>query len=401
MSWSRAASVRAAALAAGLALTGGARLLAESPSSFSPCDVLERESTCWNRRARELVGRHRVDPPRASRVYAILSIAQHEAMIAARGGGSGELGLRGLREGAAVDAASQVVLSELFALTAIPPPLTRADRRAGAEVGHRVAGEVLGLFATDGSQAEHGVSPPLGPQRWRSQVGRPPLRPSWGNVRPLAVQSADEYLPPPPPDPQSQDFLTALEQVRQTATDPSEVQRRSAAFWDDSIGTPTPTGHWNAIAAQLVARATLDEEEATRVVAVLNVAMMDAGIVCWRAKYLYWTMRPNQADPAIRPLLKVPNFPAYPSGHAAFSGAAAAVLAHFFPAHAMELRATAEAAALSRVFGGIHYPYDAEAGLVVGQRVARVVIGRSVEQVPLLRDLAARSSTTQAQSPAR
>ena len=188
--------------------------------------------------------------------------------------------------------------------------------------------------------------------------------------------------------------------ARRTVADASESQRRSATFWDDSIGTPTPSGHWNAIATQLIARAGLEEEEATLALAIMNVAMMDAGIVCWRTKYLHWTMRPNQVDPAIRPLLKVPNFPAYPSGHAAFSGAAAEVLAHFFPGDATELRAMADAAALSRVFAGIHYPYDSEAGLAVGRTVARMAIELSSENAPLLRDLAARSHTSQAQSPA-
>ncbi len=113
--------------------------------------------------------------------------------------------------------------------------------------------------------------------------------------------------------------------------------------------------------------------------AVTNAATMDAGIAVWDAKYAYWLIRPSRADPAITTPVGLPNFPSYVSGHAGFSGAAADVLAHFFPAEAAALRARAEEAAMSRLYGGIHYRFDNEAGMELGRRIARLALSMDVK----------------------
>jgi membrane-associated phospholipid phosphatase len=99
-------------------------------------------------------------------------------------------------------------------------------------------------------------------------------------------------------------------------------------------------------------------------------ATLDANIACHDAKYTYWTPRPSQVDPSIRPIVGLPNHPSYPSNHACDSGAAADVLARLFPTQRVALQAMAREAAESRIDAGIHYRFDMDAGLAIGRAAA-------------------------------
>ncbi|HYR10254.1 MAG TPA: phosphatase PAP2 family protein, partial [Longimicrobium sp.] len=158
----------------------------------------------------------------------------------------------------------------------------------------------------------------------------------------------------------------------------------AAYEWEDGMGSPTPPGHWNVLASMLITETGLSDLESARVLAVMNIAMFDASIACWETKFHYWSQRPSQANPRIRMSVPLPNFPSYPSGHAAFSGAASEILAARFPERAPALRTWAADAAWSRILGGIHYRFDGEAGLVQGRSVAHWVLQRIGEGGPLL-----------------
>ena len=101
--------------------------------------------------------------------------------------------------------------------------------------------------------------------------------------------------------------------------------------WADGVSTPTPPGHWNFIAAPYVASAKFSEVRAARAFALLNMAMHDAAVGCWDAKFAYFNPRPSQLDPGIQTVVGLPNFPSYTSGHSTFSAAAAEVLSYLFP----------------------------------------------------------------------
>lgn len=96
------------------------------------------------------------------------------------------------------------------------------------------------------------------------------------------------------------------------------------------------------------------------------------------AKFFYWLLRPTMADPAITLSIPLPNFPSYPSNHAVISGGMARVLGAMFPAEKARLDALAEEAALSRVLGGIHYRFDADAGLTLGRAIATWALAHDV-----------------------
>jgi membrane-associated phospholipid phosphatase len=113
-----------------------------------------------------------------------------------------------------------------------------------------------------------------------------------------------------------------------------------------------------------------------RTYALMNVAVADAGICTWDVKFLYYFPRPSQIDPSIKTATGLPNFPAYTSGHATFSGAAATVLSYIFPEEKANLEAMANEAAESRVYGAIHYRFDSEVGLQCGKNIAAFAVQR-------------------------
>jgi membrane-associated phospholipid phosphatase len=104
------------------------------------------------------------------------------------------------------------------------------------------------------------------------------------------------------------------------------------------------------------------------------MAMHDAAVACWDTKFAYFNPRPSQLDPDIRTVIGLPNFPSYISGHSTYSAAAADVLSYIFPAGASAFDSLKEEAAISRLYGGIHYRSDIEIGKTVGKRVGDYTI---------------------------
>ena len=173
----------------------------------------------------------------------------------------------------------------------------------------------------------------------------------------------------------------------------TDEQKTIADYWSDGAGaTGTPPGHWIAIVSQLARRHALSLATVAEAYARVGMAVHDAFIACWDTKYLYNLQRPvtyinEHLDPAWTPYLITPEFPSYHSGHATQSGAAARVLTAMFgrlaftdtthtdhglvpPQAPRTFRSFAEAAAeaaLSRLYGGIHYAFDNDNGLSSGR----------------------------------
>ena len=365
-------------------------------------------SVRWNEIARDLVAKHRTDPPSASRLYALLSVAQYDALVVAWNNKyfhnrqapdqiSGEI--KTLvpdlddpvypSEHAVVAAASAAVLGSFYPDEADfldgkrkedeesrlwAGVNYRSDITAGDSLGDQVAQTVLAYAKTDGADASWTGGIPTGAGLWFSAPDDTPLLPMWGKVRPWLMTSGDEFRPAAPPAYDSAEFTSALAEVRNISDTRTSDQSRIAAIWADNLGTYTPPGHWNAIAAKLIQEHKFNEIRAARALALMNMALMDAGISCWDAKFHYWLIRPWQVDPDITTPVGQPNFPSYTSGHATFSGAAAEVLGYLFPDQKDKLDTMAEEAALSRLYGGIHYSFDNEVGLEEGRAVGKLAV---------------------------
>ena len=238
--------------------------------------------------------------------------------------------------------------------------------------------------------------------------------PYWGELRPFALRSADECAPPPPApyeeysasdfDRQvtSEDshwaFYKQVKAVYDVSKALTEDQWQIALFWADNPGqTGTPPGHWVSIMSQLVEQLHLDVDQAAEMFALTAVGMADAFISCWREKYRSHVVRPVTAirrfiDPSWQTTLVTPPFPEYTSGHSVQSAAAAEVLTGLFGdvpfsdnthvslGHPVKrfasFRAAAEEAAISRLYGGIHYPMAIDNGVAQGRCIGRKVIER-------------------------
>jgi hypothetical protein len=190
-------------------------------------------------------------------------------------------------------------------------------------------------------------------------------------------------------------------------------QTEIARFWADFSHTESPPGHWNSIARDVAARQGNTLEENARLFALLNIAMADAGIVTWDAKYRYNFWRPvtaireadrdgnpdTVADPGWTPLLVTPNFPEYTSGHSTFSAAAAEILRGFYGTDAIHftalsdtlpgvtrtydsLRAAVDEIGLSRVYGGIHFLSGDIDGIESGEALGKFVFDNFLVPIP-------------------
>src|SRR5437773_1330656 len=365
--------------------------------------------TDWNNATLDAIRTGRTPPPIASRSLAILNVSIYDAvngiartnepyLVQSSAPSSAS------REAAASAAAHQALVylfpaaassfDTLHAaiLAAIPDG---PQKTAGIVWGEFVANQILAARANDGSDAL--VPPPdgSGPGVW---VPTPPaflpyLLPQWGFVMPFAMNSSAQFRPPGPPALASQWYAADYNEVKElgaaVGSTRTAEQTEIALFWPDGAGTETPTGHWNSI-AQIIADARGNTlEQNARLFALLNIGMADAAICAWDAKYTFHFWRPVTAINFVEPELHwmsfivTPPFPDYVSGHSTFSGAAATVLALFYGTEDLPFTtgsdflpgvyrsfptclAAASEAAVSRLYGGIHFRSANEDGLQAG-----------------------------------
>jgi len=273
---------------------------------------------------------------------------------------------------------------------------TAADIEAGESLGNRVAQAFIQRARTDlagGAVAiVNGVNLwkvfeenciAINEIPWISQESpkRPPMLPFFGKVKPFLFDSAtliNTIRPAAPPSTRSEVFKKELAEVKYYSENPTRERMRIVHFWADGVGTYTPPGHWNAIAAESFVTQNWSEVRWARAFALLNMSLMDAAIACWDAKFHYYNPRPSQMDPSIKTLTGLPNFPSYISGHSTFSGAAAEVLGYLVPAESDRFSAMANEASMSRLYGAIHYRSDCTVGLTVGRKVGTYAVNRAM-----------------------
>jgi len=307
-------------------------------------------------------------------------------------------------------------LAELHALTMLE---ARFERDLGQRLspgvfdrsvrrGREVADAIFAWSKGDGGHEGYlrnfpPYTPPVGPGPglW---VPTPPsflsaLQPTWGGNRCFAIANGAAFPPGDPPryrEERRSRFGREAREVYDTVNSLTSTHEAIARFWSDDPGaTATPPGHSVSIATQVLRRERSSLAEAAETYARVGMAVSDAFVSCWYQKFRYNLLRPvtyarAQFDPDWLPLLVTPPFPEYPSGHSVQSGAACQVLTDLFgrqygfvdrthdelgfaPRRFRSFLAAADEAALSRLYGGIHFRAAIENGLAEGRRIGRAM----------------------------
>jgi membrane-associated phospholipid phosphatase len=256
-----------------------------------------------------------------------------------------------------------------------------SDVTAGMELGQAVGNALIQRAKTDGADTPWtGTIPTVDPTGRGEPLwtGTNPIFPLAGTWKTWVLTSGNQFRPGPYPDFFSTAGMADLNRVVtfDRSLNGTNFNRNAEAFFaQTTVGGIL--GEFGLLSQRIQEERLADNPpRAARVNALLSVAMHDAMVACWDAKYFYWRIRPFQAHPGLVTLFPTPNHPSYPAAHGAGSGAAGAMGAYLFPRDAAFFTANADQLAQSRLWAGIHYPSDIDVGLGLGRTVAQTVIAQ-------------------------
>ena len=394
----------------------------QSPVAFMPRSG--QSAVEWNRELITILGTPGAQPATVhpTRSFALLQAAEYDAVTSITHATPPYLfsvpAPRGARPDAAADQAAHDVLTALYPslksgldqmlageLAAIPDT---QGKQQGIRVGALVAARLAGVRSSDGSAA---TPPPFvpGDQPGNYRPTPPnfpaPVFTNWGSITPFVLHSGKQFRPAPPPRITSAAYARALNQVKSLGQDSSTArtadETTQAQFW----GAAPIWNVWNEITQKLAVTRHASLERTVTVFANLDLALADATIGLYDAKYHYLIWRPVTAiqmgntignphiagDPRWNPLAVTAADPSYPGAHATISQAAATVLSAFYGDHRHltvssdgdpgvtrsfgSFQAAANEATLSRIFAGQHTMIDLVAGQQLGRQVGDYVLG--------------------------
>jgi len=382
-------------------------------------------------------------PPVASRIYVYSNIAAYEVLVNAYPDYQSLAGqVTGLTETPKPDSSKELDLhlAALHAHTKIVQALTFSEDKTEAfrnklyekinatdipedvfensiAYGETVANHIMQWVGKDNYkesrsfpkytvQSDEGLWKPTPPDYMEG------IEPHWMKIRPLAIDSAGQFVPVPPPafsvDKSSQ-FYTELMEVYETTKALTDEQIAIASFWDCNpyvshhkghamFATKkiTPGGHWVGITAIATRQSQSNYMQTVEAYTLVSIGLFDGFISCWDEKWRSIMIRPETVinqyiDEDWTPLLQTPPFPEYTSGHSVISNAAAVVLTDLFgetfsykdtteveyglpPRDFTSFLNASEEAAISRMYGGIHYRAAIDNGIAQGRNVGKWVV---------------------------
>ena len=251
--------------------------------------------------------------------------------------------------------------------------------------------------------------------RW---VPTPPMyaqavEPHWKEIRCLVMDSCSEFMPSRPPKfdvkDKNSDYWKAMMEVKNVGDSLTDEQKHIADFWDDNpfklnvsghvmFATKkfSPPGHWMNIVGIAAQKANADFATTVAAYTETSIALFDGFISCWDEKYRSNEIRPETTinkyvNEEWRPYIQTPPFPSFTSGHATISAAAAEVMTKWFgdnlsftdtsslefgikSREIKSFRDAAREAAMSRLYGGIHYRHDNEEGTKCGKMLGEMIV---------------------------
>lgn len=303
------------------------------------------------------------------------------------------------------DSAAALNTARATSLAAIPDG---PAKEAGISAGEDAAAAMLLLRADDGWDDTVPYTPGDDPGDWQPTppANAPAFLTHWGLVTPFGLESGSQFRLPPPPKLNSKKYAEAYDEVKRVGRFDSPFRPQDRTDVARFYAAATPVQAFNSAARQVSAAQGLSLSENARVFALLAMAIADASIAVFDTKYHYNLWRPVTAirngdldgndqtdpDPDWLPLIATPAFPSYPSAHGTVSGAARAVLERAFGKDGLAVTLTnpglpaivlhytawdqiTDDISDARVYGGIHFRFDQDAGAHQGRQVGRYILG--------------------------
>jgi hypothetical protein len=367
------------------------------------------------------------NPFAQARIAAITQLAVFDAVAAITGNYDSYLAPISATPGASPDAAAVAAAHAVLrnyvpqasltldaarasSLAAIPDGQSKAD---GVAVGEAAAAQLIAARARDGSSPAQFHQPPSSaPGEWQPTPSCPAaggILLHWQNVVPFGVTSSAQFRAAPPPPLSSAQYARDYNEVVEVGAGASQARPTDRSDVARLYASLLAVGTWNRAAQQLAEAAPLSLEEHARVFALLNMSLSDALVTNFESKYHYRLWRPETAiragdvdgnsrttgDSTFVPFVATPCFPSYPSAHASSGYAGRSVLERAWgggghsitlshPAvpdvtlHYTSLKQITDDISDARVYGGIHFRFDQEAGAMQGRRVGQYVFAHSL-----------------------
>ena len=388
----------------------------------------------WNVIAVDTAVANGQNPFAQARFAAIVQVAVFEAVNAITGDYRPYLGSIVAPHGASANAAAVQaayrVLSTYFPASASTLDAARANSLAsisdgqakidGIATGEAAANALIALRANDGSSPPQFKTPgPPVPGEWQATVSCPIVNGiasgiafQWQNITPFGIRSAKEFLLGPPPALRSNEYAKAYNEVMTVGSLDSTARPQDKANLALFFAATSPTQAFNQAARQVAEEKGGSLSENARALALMNMAISDSLVASFLNKYHYNFWRPETAihagdtdgnpktegDPDWAPFITTPCFPSYPSNHGSAANAAAAVMRRLYgeAGHSMTLSNPAVPTIVlqytsfrqitndisdARVYGGIHFRTDQDAGALLGLAVGKAVYKHNLRPV--------------------
>lgn len=287
------------------------------------------------------------------------------------------------------------------------------------ELGRLIGQHIMDYAAKDNykmtrSMPKHNISNEVAAWKPTPPAYMDGIEPHWNKIRPIAISSMEPFIAKPPTTfdlSKDSPFYKELLEVKEVTDNLTEDQAFIASFWDCNpyalkqsghvnyaLKKITPGGHWMGIASIAAKQSELNMLNSAYVYSVTSIALFDSFISCWDEKYRSNLVRPETlihefVDAEWAPILQTPPFPEHTSGHSVISTAASRVLSSIFGnnysyiddvevKYGLQERAftsfnsAADEAAISRLYGGIHYRPAIEIGKDQGELIGKYIIDK-------------------------
>lgn len=397
----------------------------------------------WNKTANETIAANidKHNPGMASRTLAMLNLALYDGLSMVKPGGKMyyNYGMGNTSTGYAASGTAAAAQAAYTVLSSIYPDRTAAlssrltaslssvadgaDKSSGIAIGKLIGQSIVQKRVNDGYTNIVPYQPNPAAGHWQPDPINPTQQawgPGWGQVTPFSLTSASQIAPPAPPALTSQQYADSFNEVKSlgalNSTTRTAEQTQIGNFWAyDRVGMGTPLRLYNEVLQTIAVQRGNTVDQNAELFAKASVAMADAGVVTWAAKYEHDLWRPvtgirnadmdgnllTISDPNWVPLGApggtnsnfTPAFPAYISGHATFGAATFETLKEFYGSDAMNYTLISEELpgvqrsfttfsqamaenGRSRVYLGIHWDFDDLQGRLTGQEIARYISGR-------------------------